>query len=112
MPEEATPIDEVGLEGHEDWKDGKLLSENPYPIGSERAKEWAEGWRAAENDETITRKSPGSGTAGSYTALTKAKEMIRKEMELERAEENVSTEKISGLKNALMCVQMAENRAE
>lgn len=52
-----------------------------------------------------------SAAAVGYVALTIAKEMIRKEIELERMERNPSLEKINGLKDALLCVQMAENRA-
>lgn len=68
MPEEATPIGDPALEGHEDWKDGKAMADNPYdPEGDKEAwRDWRQGWKAAENDTALSQKSPGSGTTGSY----------------------------------------------
>lgn len=72
MPEQTTPIDDPALEGHEDWKDGKSLDDNPYDEGHDFVswKKWRKGWHAAEQDTALTAKSPGSGTAGSYSALS------------------------------------------
>jgi len=44
------------LEGHEDWKDGKPISANPYDEGADYDawKQWRQGWRAAKDDQSLS----------------------------------------------------------